>query len=355
MATGAVGCCAALVFTWVGVPLPWMTGPMLATGVLAMVGAPVTVPRWLRNALIMVLGVLLGSAITPSLLVGIERWVPSVAGLATVVLASTAGGYAFLRRFGRLDRATAYFAAAPGGLSEMVLAGERFGGDQRAVALIHTMRLALIVLLVPLAARVFGVDAIDHPAGMAFSVTVGASSARDQLLLAASAIGAPVALAVRVPAAWIVGPMLVSAGLHLSGVVTTAPPAWTVAAAQVVVGAYIGCRFAGTRWREAGRLIGVAAPLSLLLFAVAAAGALVVHGVTGWPIIDLLLAYVPGGFAETGLVALAIGADAAFVACHHLLRVLVIIVCAPPLFGLLFGSSRTPSQRPVREEPTAGD
>jgi uncharacterized protein len=53
---------------------------------------------------------------------------------------------------------------------------------------------------------------------------------------------------------------------------------------------------------------------------------------TGEPFSALVLVYAPGGFAEMSLVALALGADAAFVAAHHLFRIAVVIALAPSLF-----------------------
>ncbi len=42
-----------------------------------------------------------------------------------------------------------------------------------------------------------------------------------------------------------------------------------------------------------------------------------------------LLALAPGGLTEMGLIALAIQADVAFVALHHVARILVVLVVAP--------------------------
>lgn len=44
-----------------------------------------------------------------------------------------------------------------------------------------------------------------------------------------------------------------------------------------------------------------------------------------------MLALAPGGLTEMGLIALAIHADVAFVALHHVVRILVVIVLAPLL------------------------
>lgn len=52
----------------------------------------------------------------------------------------------------RLPAVTTFFAATPGGLSEVVLLSDQLGGDMRNVALFHTARLVLIVFSIPLIA-----------------------------------------------------------------------------------------------------------------------------------------------------------------------------------------------------------
>ena len=49
----------------------------------------------------------------------------------------------------------------------------------------------------------------------------------------------------------------------------------------------------------------------------------------------LVLALAPGGIAEMGLLALALGIDTAFVAAMHIFRIGVIIFAFPPIFRLL--------------------
>ena len=57
--------------------------------------------------------------------------------------------------------------------------------------------------------------------------------------------------------------------------------------------------------------------------------------VTGLPVVPLMLAFSPGGLAEMSLIAIAIGADAAFVATHHIVRIFLVIVIAPLAFKLM--------------------
>ena len=60
--------------------------------------------------------------------------------------------------------------------------------------------------------------------------------------------------------------------------------------------------------------------------------ALAIAQVTGLSLEALVLAFAPGGLAEMSLIAIAVGADSAFVATHHIIRVILIVGVAPALF-----------------------
>ena len=55
---------------------------------------------------------------------------------------------------------------------------------------------------------------------------------------------------------------------------------------------------------------------------------------TGSACVALVLALGPGGIAEMGLVAVAMGIDPLFVATHHVIRIGLVVLMAPPLFRL---------------------
>jgi len=129
--------------------------------------------------------------------------------------------------------------------------------------------------------------------------------------------------------------MLLSGAVHLAGLTESRPPAPVIAVAQVVVGAAIGTRFAGADLRQLGRVALAAVGLTALLLTVNVAFAWAVHRVTGLALIDLILAYAPGGVAEMSLIALALGTDAAFVSTHHVARIILIVAAAPVAFALL--------------------
>jgi uncharacterized membrane protein AbrB (regulator of aidB expression) len=61
-----------------------------------------------------------------------------------------------LRRFSGFDLSTAIFAAAPGGMTNMVILAKDAGGDGFSVALLHLVRLPGIFIFVPVVAFFLG-------------------------------------------------------------------------------------------------------------------------------------------------------------------------------------------------------
>ena len=317
-----------------GLPLPWMIGAMLATTLAAVAGLPVALWQRLREGFVVVLGVMLGSSFTPEIAAQLPGWGISILILGVYTVLSGALGAWFFHRVAGYDRITSYFSAMPGGLSVMIFVGEAMGGDSRLISLTHASRLLLVVLILPFAFQIFmGYDPADRPAAGPAVADLGWLDVA--VLTASGVLGWAGARLLRIPAPAVVGPMLLSAAVHLGGVIEAGPPQVLVAAAQVVVGSALGCRFAGTAVSTIWRTILWAAGGTVVLLGTAVAAAWAGHLVTGLPVLELTLAYSPGGLAEMSLVALALGLEAALVATHHIVRIFLIVVFAPLAFRLL--------------------
>jgi len=323
-------------------PLPWMIGAMTGTTLAAATRLPVALAPRLRSAMVAVLGVMLGSGFSPEMLAAMVDWWPSLTALALYAAVAGGVGWLYFRRVWGYDPVTSYFAAMPGGLSEMILVGSELGGDARIISLSHASRLLLVVLALPFA---FQLLAGYEPAGRPpAGLPLLESAPGDLAVLAVCALfGFTVARALRVPAAALVGPMVLSAAVHLADWTAAKPPLELVAAAQVVVGGAIGARFAGVSPRTIGRALLAAVGATAVLLAATVACALVLTALVGLPLRPLVLAFSPGGLAEMSLIALAIGADAAFVATHHIVRICLIVVLAPATFRLLARRGRRSS------------
>lgn len=315
-------------------PLAWMIGAMLATSIASLGGAPIAMAAPLRTMMVAVLGVMLGSGFTPEILASAGSWTPSLLAIAFYVATCGLAGMGYFRLFCNYDPVTAYFSAMPGGLSEMVLVGTEMGGDGRVISLIHATRIMLVVLSIPFAFTLGGgLDLGNRPA---IGPALAELPAYDYVILGCSGlIGYVVARWLRVPAAAVVGPMIISALVHLAGVTAAKPPAEIVACAQVAVGTALGARFAGTPLRLIGRTLLASLGVTAILVGITVAFALGLHVSSGLPTGPVVLAFAPGGLAEMSLIAIALGADAAFVAIHHIVRIFLIVVFAPFAFRLI--------------------
>jgi membrane AbrB-like protein len=336
LALGTLGGWAAFALQF---PLAWMIGAMTATTLAAAVRLPVALAPSLRGVMVAVLGVMLGSGFSPEILAAMADWWPSLGALALYAAAAGGAGWFYFRRVWGYDPVTAYFAAMPGGLTEMVLVGGALGGDPRVISLSHASRLLLVVLALPFAFQLLaGYQPAARPAAGLPLLEVAPG---DLALLAVCAlVGFTAARALRLPAAALIGPMVLSAAVHLAGWTAAKPPLELVAAAQVVVGGAIGARFAGASPRLIGRALTAAVGATAVLLGATLAFALALAGLAGLPVRPLILAFSPGGLAEMSLIALAIGADAAFVATHHIVRICLIVLLAPAAFRLLVRRAR---------------
>jgi len=336
LALGAFGGWAAVALH---LPLPWMIGAMTAVTVAAAAHLPVVLPVRLRSVMVAVLGIMLGSGFSPQMLARMVDWWPSLSALALYAAVAGGAGWLYFRTVWSYDPVTSYFAAMPGGLTVMILVGTEMGGDPRVISLSQASRLLLVVFALPFAFELLAgyQPAARPPAGLPL-LEIAAS---DLLVLGVCAlVGGLVAQALKLPAAALVGPMVLSAAVHLLGWTAAKPPLELVAAAQVVVGSALGARFAGVTLRQISRSMLAASGATVLLLAATLAFALGLAGIAGLPVYPLVLAFSPGGLAEMSLIALAIGADPAFVATHHIVRICLVVMLAPAAFRLLVRRGR---------------
>jgi membrane AbrB-like protein len=329
----AIGGAAGYLANWIGMPLPWMLGPMIATTFASLLGIPVFGPNGLRPVVIPILGVMLGAAINRSVFAHIGDWGVTLAIMVPFLASAAAVSILIYRKIAGYDPVTAYFSAMPGGLNDMLILGTAAGGDERRIALAHASRILVVITCVGL---FYGFVLGARPGGSGGRpwIAMDVLTLSDWLWLGACAVlGVPFGKLLRAPAPNMLGPMVLSAALHLGEVVETAPPTLIIVMAQIVLGTVIGCRFLGATFREVGRDLGLGALSSFAMLLVAVTFAFIASWLTGIHPSQIFLAYSPGGLTEMSLLALAMGQDVAFVSVMHLLRILLVILGAPFVFG----------------------
>lgn len=320
-------------FDLMKMPLAWMIGAMVFTTIASLSGAPLKGSNRLRTFVIPVLGLMLGSAFSPETLEGVTTWFVSLGTMiAFVVFSALFLGYYFYRFVG-VGPITAFFSATPGGLATMVIVGRDAGGDERRIALTHAVRVLLTVLIIPFWFQLFeGYEA----GGLDAMGTFRDVSLKDAGVMVFTAVaGIYGGKLIRLPSAQLLGPMILSAGLHMADLTHSKPPIEIINIAQVVLGGMVGVRFAGFAVRQVFKVMAAAALSTVFLVALAAGIALVLSDYTGIPFRVIWLAFAPGGLPEMTLISLSLNIDPAFVSTHHLMRVLFMVLAAPLLFKSL--------------------
>ncbi|MDP4032452.1 MAG: AbrB family transcriptional regulator [Pseudorhodobacter sp.] len=316
----------ATVFSLAGLPLPFLFGPMVACLIAALAGAPLQGLGPISVGARTILGVAVGASVTPALLQQLPLMAASVALIPVYIVLIGLIGVPFFRRICGFDPITAYYAAMPGGLQDMVIFGEAAGADVRVLSLIHATRVLILVTIAPvLLSTLYGV-ALTNPIGAPASTIPLAELA---LMAAAALIGWKGGERIGLFGASILGPMIVTAVLSLAGLIHMRPPKEAILAAQFFIGMGIGVYYVGVTLRELRNVVAAGVAFVLVLAALAA-GFTELVTVTGLARpVEAFLAFAPGGQAEMTVLAIVAGADLGFVITHHLTRIILVITGAP--------------------------
>ncbi|GAB4270167.1 MAG: AbrB family transcriptional regulator [Pararhodobacter sp.] len=342
-ATFSLGGVLGLLAGHLGLPLPMMLGSMLGVALASGLGVRIggmalAVPQAWRNVMVPIIGVSIGAGFPPDILDALRQWWLSIALLFVVIPLAQLIAFGLYRRVGRLDRATAFFAAMPGGFIEAIEMADKARADHRMVISLQLLRLILSIVLIPVGFSITAGHVVGSASGIALPGSGHALDAFDiAVLIALGASGWFLGTMARLPAAVMFGPLLVSAAAHSAGLTEAAPPGWSILVAQWVLGTTLGCRLAGLSRAQLTRAFGLSVLNTTAMLTLAAGVAALFHARIGEPEGAVILAFAPGGVTEMSLVALSLHLSAVYVSVHHMLRILIAVVAAKALQGPVVG------------------
>lgn len=316
-----------------GLPAAWLAGSTIAVSAAAIAGVRVGLPGRLRDVVFVVLGVSMGTGVTPESLERAIHWPISLAVLAVFIAAVIGAGFLYFRRVSGWDRESAFFAAIPGALSYVLALAVTSRADIPKVATAQSIRVFALVAVLPMA--IGGLQDVVPPV----LPPVG-GPAEILALVAGCALAGLLAARLKVPAGLLTGAFFASAAAHGSGLVSTGLPPWLTIAAFVALGVVVGARFLGTTPRLLLVLAGASLGGLAVSLAVSVLAALAVVALTEATLGQALLAYAPGGLEAMIALSLLLGIDPAYVATHQLAR-FVLIALTLPLAARLAGIRRT--------------
>ena len=318
-------------FAALGTPLPWMMGSILASAIAQMAGARLEPLPGGRDMGLAIIGVNLGLYFTPPVVAEVASYGGYFVALGFAALGIGAISAAVLERAAGVDHATAFFGSMPGGAAEMAMMGERYGALIDRVAFAHSARMLLVVTLFPTAITLAGFSATEDykPIGVPFDALAFAA------LMALAAGGGAIARKLRMPTAYMMGPLIVTIALTMAEVQLSSVPPVLTNAAQVLLGCMLGSKFERSFLAAAPRFVAALVPSVAITLGLAALVGWVIARLSGAYLGTALLSAAPGGIAEMSITAKVLRIGVAFVTAAHIIRYAIVVLFATVAFQLI--------------------
>lgn len=294
----------------------------------SLAGLNTAFPTQLNTPVFLVLGVYSGSGVTRETLNVMQTWPGSFAILAITLVAVVWSSTWWLHRRCGWKSDTALLASLPGALSLIVAVGGGLKADMKLVIVSQTLRVLLLVEFIPLIALLIG-----HPTGAVRGSGVPVLDLRElAILFAAGAVLSVILVRLRFPGGWMVGGLIASGALFLTGVVEGRMPPIMVVSCTVALAALSGCRFRPGDLAILPRIAGASLSAFAIACAISAIAAGSVSLIFGINFIQTVLAFAPGAFDALTILAFQMNIDPAYVAAHHVAR-FIALSAAVPLLG----------------------
>ena len=160
-------------------------------------------------------------------------------------------------------------------------------------------------------------------------------------LIVACTLGGFIFRFFRIPAAFVLGSMVVATVGKLMGLYEGTLPNLLTLAGFLIMGGLIGSRFGGTTFKEVRHMAlgGVAG--TCICVAVVSGVAYLSSLWVDMPFGQIWLGLAPGALESMGALGLALGFDTAFIAAHHTARFFMLSLAIPTV-AALFGKRREP-------------
>ncbi|MGV3491004.1 MAG: AbrB family transcriptional regulator [Devosia sp.] len=326
-----ISAAGGLVAHLLGMPAGWLAGGALAVAIASLSGVKVHMPNPLRDVTFVLTGLSMGAAVARDSLALMIQWPVTLAALAVeLILIITLTGW-LLRKLYGLDRGTAYLSSFPGHLSFVMSIAAAGVGDSRQIVIIQVIRILLLTICVPIGALFLPVGEYSAAVGTANPMTV------ETLVIVAIACGVVgwIFTRLKVPAGYALGAMATSIIFKFAGWFEGQISPIFLTVVFIMVGALIGSRFAGITRQEFFKAVMAGLAGTALTVAIVTVVALAVTPFVDMPFGQIWLGLSPGALEGMGALGIALGFDTAFIAAHHVSRLLMLTLAIPTVVLLI--------------------
>jgi membrane AbrB-like protein len=325
-----------LIFSFFQWPIPWLLGPMTAVLIVSRFNRiHFYWPTGIRNMGLIIVGYSIGLTFTKDTLITITSKLPSMAFM-TVLLVLICMGMAFIvSKLSGIDFPTALTSSIPGGLSQIItFAEESEGIDITTVTFFQVTRLLTIIFFVPF--LIFSPLFIEK--GSKFTSTISTSHVSQYdyhlpsivFFVVFSIIIALIGKRIKLPTAFLLGPILGIAVLNVAGFTGPPVPSVLLDISQFLIGGYIGLLLKPEQLKSKA-IIPVALISGIMLVCVSLGLSYILSGQYHFSPLTSFLSLAPGGADQMGIIGHELHANISMITGYQLFRILFIFFAVPPL------------------------
>jgi uncharacterized protein len=316
----AVALPAGALFDWLDTPIPWMVGPMVAVATINLMGIRVHSIPYGRQLGQVILGSAVSLYFTPPVVAALGANTGAII-LATVAAFVIGGlGAATLSKASGVDGKSAFFSSIPGGSMAMANLAQKYGAQVPPVAVTHSLRVCLVVIVVPFSLTYGGIplDVSPYIPKLPFNLPVLII-----WLAAGFAIG-EISERLRLHNGYMMMPIFMGAGLTIAGIELSSVPGWMTDFAQLMFGLILGERYERAFFVKHKMFIPFAMINAVFILVASIAVALCLVWAFDLPIATMIIATAPGGLAEMAITAQALQVGVPMVIAFHLFRIVIV-------------------------------
>jgi len=340
----AVGVPAGFLFAWLHTPIPWMLGPMIAVASLNLMGVSMHSPPYARQLGQVILGSAVSLYFTPPVVAALAGNLPAVLAATVAVFIVGIFGALTLSKASGVDWKSTFFASIPGGAMAMAVLADRYGAKMSPVAVAHSLRVSVVVIVVPFVLTYSGIPL----EAAAYKPDLPLLPAILAVWLLVSGILGEISERFHFHNGCLLVPIFLGAALTMGGVELSSVPHTLTDFAQLMFGLVLGARYERAFFARHRLFIPFALLNSFFILIASAIAGVALAWAFDLPIATMIIATSPGGLAEMTITAQALHISVPLVVAFHLFRVVVVNMGTQHIFVAV---SRLVSRLPTDGEP----
>ncbi len=327
------------VFLLLHFPLPWILGPLITVFILNwLITEPLAQNKTILQISFLLTGAQIGSTFTSNTLSKvIPYFIPFLIITLVLIYVCMKSGE-MLAKYAKIEPSTGVLGSIPGGLSVMVAMSDSMNANTGLVAIFHTIRLMAVLFLVPLMASFMFIQSDPQQALTNSAIELNVWTVLLYFLL----FGMAYLLRYKIPAPYVLIPMLVIASLKLLSVPVSDVPVSLYHVAQVSIGIHLGLSITMSDLKKAGNFSWVFFLFTCFIIVISTGLGYIFAKLSDLSFATAMLSLAPGGLVEMAITAGEVDADPSIVGSLQLIRLLFIIMVLPFILKKMTNSFNEP-------------